>query len=60
MERLAIVEDRGDAYGGPHLRPLHAFESARGLAPGLVRACDLQAAMSRRSQPLLVSIDMIA
>lgn len=60
LERLAVVEDRGNAYSGAHLGPLHAPESARGPATSSVRACNMQDAVPRCPQPLLVSLHDVA
>ena len=55
LERLALIQDRGDQDCRAHFCSLHAFETARRSASCALRARNVQATLSRRSQSVLVS-----
>lgn len=54
LERLAVLQNRGDANGRPYISSLYPLDLEGRPAACLIRTCDVQTPMSCGSQSLLV------
>ena len=55
VECLAILADRSNTHRRAYFRPLHTSQTTRGSPTGPIRAGNIQTALSRGSQSILVS-----